>query len=175
LAPSGSGKTTLLRSLAGLWPYVQGSIDRPSDTQTMFCSQQPYLPLGTLRTALAYPARADSVADDSLRESLRGVQLGHLVDRLDEEADWSRTLSPGEQQRLAFGRILLARPSLMFLDEATSALDEGMEHAMYDLVREQLPESTIVSVGHRSTLEGLHTEELTLLGEGRWQARALVG
>ena len=141
----------------------------------MFCSQQPYLPLGTLRTTLAYPARADSVADDSLRESLRGVQLGHLVDRLDEEADWSRTLSPGEQQRLAFGRILLARPSLMFLDEATSALDEGMEHAMYDLVREQLPESTIVSVGHRSTLEGLHTEELTLLGEGRWQARALVG
>jgi putative ATP-binding cassette transporter len=173
--PSGSGKTTLLRSLAGLWPHVDGSIDRPSDSATMFCSQQPYLPLGTLRTALAYPVPADSLADDSLRESLRLVQLGHLLDRLDEESDWSRTLSPGEQQRLAFGRILLARPSLLFLDEATSALDEGMEHAMYDLVRERLPESTIVSVGHRSTLEGLHTDELTLLGDGRWEARTMVG
>jgi putative ATP-binding cassette transporter len=128
-----------------------------------------------LRTALAYPAPADSVADDNLRESLRSVQLGHLVDRLDDQADWSRMLSPGEQQRLAFGRILLGGPSLMFLDEATSALDEGMEHAMYHLVRERLPESTIVSVGHRSTLEGLHSEELSLLGEGRWQVRTLVG
>jgi vitamin B12/bleomycin/antimicrobial peptide transport system ATP-binding/permease protein len=173
--PSGSGKTTLLRSLSGLWPYAEGSIERPSDSETMFCSQQPYVPLGTLRAALAYPAPADGMADDSLRESLRRVQLGHLVDRLDEESDWFRTLSPGEQQRLAFGRILLKRPSLLFLDESTSALDEGMEHAMYDLVREQLPESTIVSVGHRSTLEALHTDELTLLGEGRWQVRTLVG
>jgi vitamin B12/bleomycin/antimicrobial peptide transport system ATP-binding/permease protein len=173
--PSGSGKTTLLRSLSGLWPYAEGSIERPSDSETMFCSQQPYVPLGTLRAALAYPAPADGMADDSLRESLRRVQLGHLVDRLDEESDWFRTLSPGEQQRLAFGRILLKRPALLFLDESTSALDEGMEHAMYDLVRQQLPESTIVSVGHRSTLEALHSEELTLLGEGRWQVRTLVG
>jgi putative ATP-binding cassette transporter len=105
---------------------------------------------------------------------LRAVQLGHLIGRLDEDAPWSKTLSPGEQQRLGFGRILLARPAVLFLDEGTSALDEGMEHAMYGLVRERLPECTIVSVGHRSTLEPLHTDELLLLGEGRWEVKSLV-
>jgi vitamin B12/bleomycin/antimicrobial peptide transport system ATP-binding/permease protein len=94
---------------------------------------------------------------------------------MDDEVDWSQTLSPGEQQRLAFGRILLARPKLAFLDETTSALDEGLEQAMYDLVHERLPECTIVSVGHRSTLQALHTQQLTLLGEGRWEITALVG
>jgi putative ATP-binding cassette transporter len=172
---SGSGKTTLLRSLAGLWPYVNGSIERPMDGQAMFCGQQPYLPLGTLRTALAYPSAGETLSDDVAVETLRAVQLGHLADRLDVETDWSRTLSPGEQQRLAFGRILIARPSLAFLDETTSALDEGMEHAIYELVRERMPECTIVSVGHRSTLENLHTNELTLLGEGQWETRTLVG
>ncbi len=136
---SGSGKTTLLRSLAGLWPHVEGTIARAEDVQTLFASQQPYLPLGTLRTALAYPAPAESLSDDLARDTLRAIQLGHLVDRLDEESDWSKTLSPGEQQRLTFGRILLRRPSLVFLDETTSALDEGMEHAMYELVRQRLP------------------------------------
>ena len=90
------------------------------------------------------------------------------------ETDWSKTLSPGEQQRLAFGRILISRPALAFFDETTSALDEGMEHAIYGLVRERMPDCTIVSVGHRSSLETLHSNELTLLGEGRWEARALV-
>jgi putative ATP-binding cassette transporter len=173
--PSGSGKTTLLRSLAGLWPYVNGSIERPMDGQAMFCGQQPYLPLGTLRTALAYPLPAETLSDDDAIETLRAMQLGHLADRLDAETDWSRTLSPGEQQRLAFGRILLAKPSMVFLDETTSALDEGMEHAIYELVRERLPDCTIVSVGHRSSLENLHTNELTLLGEGQWETRTLVG
>jgi vitamin B12/bleomycin/antimicrobial peptide transport system ATP-binding/permease protein len=172
--PSGSGKTTLLRSLAGLWPYVNGSIERPLDGQAMFCGQQPYLPLGTLRTALAYPLPAETLGDDEATETLRAMQLGHLVDRLDLETDWSKTLSPGEQQRLAFGRILLAKPSLVFLDETTSALDEGMEHAIYELVRERLPDCTVVSVGHRSSLEGLHSNELTLLGEGHWETRTLV-
>ena len=171
---SGSGKTTLLRSLAGLWPYVDGSIARPMDGQAMFCGQQPYLPLGTLRTGLAYPSPAETFSDEEAVEILRAVQLGHLADRLDVETDWSKTLSPGEQQRLAFGRILLSRPSLAFFDETTSALDEGMEHAIYELVRERLPDCTIVSVGHRSTLENLHTDELTLLGEGQWETRSLV-
>jgi vitamin B12/bleomycin/antimicrobial peptide transport system ATP-binding/permease protein len=173
--PSGSGKTTLLRSMAGLWPHVEGTIARAEDVRTMFASQQPYLPLGTLRTALAYPAPAEALSDDEARDTLRAVQLGHLVDRMDEEADWSKTLSPGEQQRLTFGRILLIRPSLVFLDESTSALDEGMEHAMYELVRQRLPGCTIVSVGHRSSLESLHTDELTLLGDGRWETKTLVG
>ena len=128
-----------------------------------------------MRTALAYPSPAGGLGDDDAEQALRAVQLGHLADRLDEEADWSQTLSPGEQQRLAFGRILLARPKLAFLDETTSALDEGLEQAMYDLVHERLPECTIVSVGHRSTLRALHTQQLTLLGEGRWEVTALVG
>ncbi|HJV13167.1 MAG TPA: ABC transporter ATP-binding protein/permease [Propionibacteriaceae bacterium] len=172
--PSGSGKTTLLRSLAGLWPYVNGSIERPLDGRAMFCGQQPYLPLGTLRTGLAYPLPAETLSDEEAAETLRAMQLGHLVDRLDVETDWTKTLSPGEQQRLAFGRILLAKPSLVFLDETTSALDEGMEHAIYELIRERLPGCTIVSVGHRSSLENLHTNELTLLGEGQWETRTLV-
>ena len=112
--PSGSGKTTLLRSLAGLWPYVDGSIQRPMDGEAMFCGQQPYLPLGTLRTALAYPSPAETLSDDVAIDTLRAVQLGHLADRLDMETDWSRTLSPGEQQRLAFGRILITRPHWHF-------------------------------------------------------------
>ena len=172
--PSGSGKTTLLRSLAGLWPYVDGSIERPMNGQAMFCGQQPYLPQGTLRTALAYPSPAETLSDDVASETLRAVQLGHLADRLDMETDWSRTLSPGEQQRLAFGRILITRPSLAFFDETTSALDEGMEHAIYGLLRERMPDCTIVSVGHRSSLENLHTNELILLGEGQWETRTLV-
>ena len=173
--PSGSGKTTLLRSLAGLWPYVEGTIARPEAGDILFSSQRPYLPLGALRTALAYPSPAEGLGDDEAEQALRAVQLGHLAGRLDEEVDWSQTLSPGEQQRLAFGRILLARPKLAFLDETTSALDEGLEQAMYDLVHERLPECTIVSVGHRSTLRTLHTQQLTLLGEGRWEVTALVG
>jgi vitamin B12/bleomycin/antimicrobial peptide transport system ATP-binding/permease protein len=171
---SGSGKTTLLRTLAGLWPYVEGTISRPELGRILFCAQQPYLPLGSMRAALAYPSPAATLSDDDARDTLRAVQLGYLADRLDVETDWSRTLSPGEQQRLAFGRILVARPSLVFLDETTSALDEGMEHALYELVRERLPECTVVSVGHGSTLDSLHTNELTLVGDGRWEARTLV-
>ena len=172
--PSGSGKTTLLRTLAGLWPYVEGTISRPGLEHVLFCAQQPYLPLGSLRTALAYPAPAESLADDVAVQTLRSIQLGQLAERLDMEADWSKTLSPGEQQRLAFGRILIARPSLVFLDETTSALDEGMEHALYERVREQLPDCTLISVGHGGTLDRMHTNELTLVGDGTWETRTLV-
>jgi putative ATP-binding cassette transporter len=127
-----------------------------------------------LRTALAYPAPAETLSEEVAAETLRSVQLGQLAERLDLEADWSKTLSPGEQQRLAFGRILIAKPSLVFLDETTSALDEGMEHALYERVREQLPDCTLVSVGHGSTLDRMHTNELTLIGDGSWEIRTLV-
>jgi putative ATP-binding cassette transporter len=170
---SGTGKTTLLRSLAGLWPYVRGVVSRPQG-DVIFCAQQPYLPMGTLRSAITYPAPADEIPDHAVRQVLADVQLGHLANHLDEVKDWMETLSPGERQRLAFGRVLLLEPSLVFFDESTSALDEGMEHALYTLVRERLPRATVVSVGHRSSLGPLHQRELVLLGEGAWSTGSLV-
>jgi putative ATP-binding cassette transporter len=104
---------------------------------------------------------------------LRQVQLPHLADRLDDEVDWSRRLSPGEQQRLGFARVLITRPRVVFLDESTSALDEGLEHTLYTLLRDEMPDCVVVSVGHRSTLNHFHDERLELLGEGRWQVSAL--
>jgi putative ATP-binding cassette transporter len=170
---SGAGKTTLLRSMAELWPWADGVVRRPLGPDSLFLSQQPYVPLGDLRTALAYPGPADRIDYIQAVQVLHKVQLPHLVDRLDEVTDWASRLSPGEQQRLGFARVLLARPRVVFLDEATSALDEGLEHALYTLVREELPDCTVVSIGHRSTLRQFHDEVLELLGDGAWQAGAL--
>jgi putative ATP-binding cassette transporter len=167
--PSGSGKTTLLRSLAQLWPYATGTLRRPDDPDTMFLSQLPYVPLGDLRAVVSYPAAAGDVSDDKLRDMLNRVMLGHLVDRLDDLEDWVKVLSPGEQQRIAFARVLLTKPKAVFLDEATSAMDEGLELAMYRLLRSELPNTIVVSVSHRSTVEHHHNQRLELLGEGRWR------
>jgi len=173
---SGSGKTALLRSLADLWPYAQGTVRRPTTGRALFLSQQPYLPLGALRIALTYPRSPHPVSDEQLREVLRAVQLGHLEDRIEDEADWPRVLSAGEQQRLGFARILVNRPRLVFLDQATSAVDEGVERALYTLIREDLPECALVVVGHRGTLNALYTPyHLELLGEGRWDVTAPLG
>jgi putative ATP-binding cassette transporter len=163
---SGAGKTTLLRALAGLWPYCDGHIVRP-DNDVIFLSQKPYLPLGTLRASLYYPA-VPKQDDEAARQALRDVQLDYLADRLDEAADWSHILSLGEQQRLAFGRLLMSRPGAAFLDEATSAMDEELEHSLYAMLRERLPQSVLVSVGHRSTLLAHHPQELRLDGQGGW-------
>lgn len=164
--PSGSGKTTLLRTLAGLWPFSTGESERPIGAASLFLSQRPYLPVGSLRAALAYPA--ETVADDVARQVLTQVQLGQLIDQLDVVQDWSQVLSPGEQQRLAFGRALANRPAIIFLDEATSATDAGLEHALYGLLRTHLPAAILVSIGHRQTLAGFHDQALTFTGEGRW-------
>jgi putative ATP-binding cassette transporter len=171
--PSGSGKTTLLRSIADLWPFADGVVRRPVGAGSLFLSQQPYVPLGSLRTALAYPEDPNGVDEAQARGVLRQVLLPQLADRLDDEVDWSRRLSPGEQQRLGFARILITRPRVVFLDEATSALDEGMEQTLYMLIRNELPDCILVSVGHRSTLDGFHDGQLRLLGEGRWETTGL--
>ncbi|GGX91372.1 ABC transporter ATP-binding protein/permease [Vogesella alkaliphila] len=170
--PSGSGKTTLLRAIAGLWPHCDGHIQRPPQSEVLFLSQRPYLPLGSLRAALHYPHPA-TAKNEHAAEVLRSVQLGHLVDKLDEGADWGRILSLGEQQRLAFGRLLLAAPKVVFLDEATSAMDEGLEEALYRLLRSRLPHATLVSVGHRSTLLIHHQFALTLRSGGEWKLESL--
>jgi putative ATP-binding cassette transporter len=175
---SGAGKTTLLRSLAQLWPFASGTLHCPGQesrtggNQTLFLSQVPYVPLGDLRAVVSYPVEPGDVAapdDAALTAVLRQVALEHLEGRLDETKDWAKVLSPGEQQRIAFARLLLVRPKAVFLDEATSALDEGQEFALYRLLRTELPECVVVSVSHRSTVEQHHNRQLELLGEGPWR------
>ena len=171
---SGTGRTSLLRSIAGFWPYADGTVSRPLAERSLFLSQQPYLPFGTLRDALAYPEGPDTVTEERAREVLREVFLAHLVDRVEEDRAWWRVLSPGEQQRIGFARILLVRPEVAFLDESTSSVDEGLEFELYSLIRRRLPETTIFSIGHRSTLNALHTHHLELLPGGRWNLDAPV-
>lgn len=158
---SGSGKSTLLRAIAGIWPFVEGKINLPERDQLMFIPQKPYIPLGTLREALLYPG-SKPVSDDELCLLLVRCQIGYLQDKLDLTADWSHVLSVGEQQRLAFVRAHIQQPIWLFLDEATSALDEETEAKMYSLLAEFLPMTTVVSVGHRSTLNKYHQKVLRL-------------
>jgi vitamin B12/bleomycin/antimicrobial peptide transport system ATP-binding/permease protein len=178
---SGTGKTTLLRSLALMWPYASGTVRLPSvggteaaGDDTMFLSQLPYAPLGTLRAVICYPSGPDAFADNEIRDALDAVTLGHLATRLDEEADWSKVLSPGEQQRVAFARVLLAKPGAVFLDESTSALDEGQEFALYTALRRRLPDCVVVSVTHRGSVEQHHSHRLELLGDGQWRLEPLA-
>lgn len=159
--PSGCGKSTLFRALAGIWPYGAGTIEIPAGLNLMFLPQKSYLPIGTLRAALSYPAALDTYRDLAITHYLELCQLAHLCGRLDEEDNWSQRLSPGEQQRLAFVRTLLARPDMLFLDEATSALDAESEEAMYALVLQELPQAGIVSIAHRESVARFH--------ESRWQ------
>ncbi len=158
---SGAGKSTLLRALAGIWPYGSGTINLPQGAKRLFLPQRPYLVLGSLRRALSYP-RTAAASDEEIARILKRVGMDHFAARLDDVDDWSRILSLGEQQRLAFARILLIRPDWIFLDEATSALDEPRERALYELLHQELPAASMISVGHRSTLFALHDTELHL-------------
>jgi vitamin B12/bleomycin/antimicrobial peptide transport system ATP-binding/permease protein len=167
---SGSGKTTLLRSLAQLWPFTSGLLRRPGEGhETMFLSQLPYVPLGDLRAVVSYPASGGEIPDVELQRALNKVALAQLSHCLDDVRDWAKVLSPGEQQRVGFARILLTKPRAVFLDEATSALDEGLEYALYELIRSECPDTIVVSVSHRSTVDQHHRQQLHLLGEGAWR------
>jgi vitamin B12/bleomycin/antimicrobial peptide transport system ATP-binding/permease protein len=167
VGPSGSGKSTLFRAIAGIWPFGEGRIDTPAGATMMLLPQRPYIPMGTLKGAVVYPALDGAYDDATVIAALQAVRLNHLVERLDEEEHWTHVLSLGEQQRLAVTRALLARPDWLFLDEATAALDEPTEAEVYRVIREMLPDTTIVSIGHRSTLAEFHDRRVEMRpGEG---------
>jgi putative ATP-binding cassette transporter len=157
--PSGIGKSTLFRAFAGIWPFGGGTVEQPRG-RLLFLPQKPYLPIATLRDALAYPSEPGAYDAAALRAALADVGLPQLAERLDEEQHWAQVLSGGEQQRVAFARALLQRPDWLFLDEATSALDEPSESALYRLLAERLPDTTVVSIGHRSSLAAFHPRRL---------------
>ncbi len=160
--PSGSGKSTLFRAIAGIWPFGEGEILVPEGQSMMLLPQRPYIPIGTLREAVTYPAQGDAYSDAAIMEALRAAKLPQIADKLDDEHAWGQTLSLGEQQRLAVARALLAKPDWLFLDEATAALDEPTEAEIYQVIKEKLPHTTVVSIGHRSTLLGYHDRRIDL-------------
>lgn len=164
--PSGSGKSTLFRAIAGIWPFGSGKISVPADASLMMLPQRPYFPIGSLHGAIVYPGETASFSPEQVREALALVGLPQLGSRLEEEAHWNRTLSPGEQQRLGLARALLHAPNYLFLDEATASLDEPSEAALYRLLAEKLPKTTIVSIGHRSTLDAFHQRHVAMVRDG---------
>ncbi len=164
--PSGSGKSTLFRAIAGIWPFGKGAIAIPADASLMMLPQRPYFPIGTLHGAIAYPGETERFSADQVRDALDLVGLPQLGSRLAEEAHWNRMLSLGEQQRLGLARALLHTPDYLFLDEATASLDEPSEAALYKLLAEKLPQTTVVSIGHRSTLEAFHQRNISMVRDG---------
>ncbi|MFZ6846328.1 ABC transporter ATP-binding protein/permease [Undibacterium sp. RuTC16W] len=168
---SGVGKSTLLRAAAGIWPYGSGTVVVPANAKMMFLPQKIYIPTGPLKEALCYPASVDTFDDSICEQCLVACHLPHLVDELHSVSRWNHRLSGGEQQRIAFTRVLLARPDFLFMDEATSALDNATEAALYELIHSSLPNTAIVSVAHNVTLERFHDYVLDLkVGEAAQQS-----
>lgn len=159
---SGSGKSTLVRAISGLWPWGGGSVNFRLDASLFMLPQKPYIPSGTLRRAVAYPHGVDDWPAEEMKAALDKVGLGHLNEKLEDDAPWDHTLSGGEKQRLAFARLLLQRPEIVVMDEATSALDDKSQDAIMQMLTDDLPDVTIVSVGHRAELEAFHSRKITL-------------
>ena len=164
--PSGAGKSTLFRAISGIWPFGAGTISVPADVEVMLLPQRPYFPIDNLSAAIAYPAQPGTFDSESIKAALHAVGLPALADRVEEEGHWNRMLSLGEQQRLGVARALLHAPDYLFLDEATASIDEPGEAALYRLLQERLPRTTIVSIGHRSTLADFHNRRMTLARDG---------
>jgi putative ATP-binding cassette transporter len=164
--PSGSGKSTLFRAIAGIWPFGNGTVAVPAKAKLMMLPQRPYFPVGPLHDAIIYPAEHGAFDQAEIRDALAAVGLPRLAGRLEEDAHWNRILSLGEQQRLGLARALLHVPDYLFLDEATASLDEPSETRLYRLLEEALPSTTIVSIGHRSTLQAFHTRNVALVRSG---------
>jgi putative ATP-binding cassette transporter len=164
--PSGSGKSMLFRAIAGIWPFGKGKVSVPPGARAMTLPQRPYLPIGSLAAAVSYPAMPGTFDAARIRELLEAVGLPALAPRLDEEAHWNRMLSLGEQQRIGVARAILHAPDTLLLDEATASLDEPAEAALYRLLQQRLPNATVVSIGHRSTLAAFHKRRLMLEREG---------
>ncbi|AMD57005.1 MULTISPECIES: ABC transporter ATP-binding protein/permease [Agrobacterium] len=159
---SGSGKSTLVRAIAGLWPWGGGSVSFRAGSRLFMLPQRPYIPSGTLRRAVCYPQAAESWTAEEIGAALDKVGLGHLKDKVEEEAPWDQTLSGGEKQRLTFARLLLNDPDIIVMDEATAALDEKSQDRMMQTVIDELPDATIISVAHRAELEAFHSRKITL-------------
>lgn len=157
--PSGSGKTLLLRTLAGLWPHAQGNITFPKLAKIIFLPQKPYIPSGTLLDIICYP---EKMTKKNLKKILQICQLEKFAEQLLEQKNWAKELSLGEQQLIAFARIFLANPDILFLDEATSAMDEATQHNLYEALIQTFPHLTLISVGHRQTLQAFHTASISL-------------
>jgi len=164
--PSGSGKSTLFRAIAGVWPYVDGVVTPPKGARVLVLPQQPYIPMGTLAAALVYPGAPGDFPRERVEEALQQARLGQFKTMIDVESDWGQRLSGGEQQRVAIARALLAKPDWLFLDEATSALDEKLEADIYQTLKERLPQTTVVSIGHRSALRAFHERHLVMAPVG---------
>jgi putative ATP-binding cassette transporter len=162
--PSGSGKSSLCRALAGIWPVGQGRIDLPQNARLLALPQRPYFPLGTLRQALTYPTPAEEVDDADVRTALAAAGLGHLADRLDEEAEWNTLLSGGEQQRVGFARALIHRPDVLVLDEAVSTLEDAEARDLYALLSDRLPQTMVISIGRTAALVALHQRIIDMTG-----------